>query len=154
MPITADELEVYKEVTTSQTALASLHPVRLDRWHRTLVGLPDVLYMQLGVQILFQHIDQAARALRAMIELLGAENLPLDAKEIARRHIAEFNWHLPSEVAEGGTHLFSLTWNKETSSWKLNCTNSEGEKVTKTVSSLEQALEKSQEWARELDEGP
>jgi hypothetical protein len=149
-----EELKVYQEVTTSQTALASLHPLRLDRWHRTLLGLPEALYMQLGVKLLFEHVDAGARALRGMVELLGVEGLPLEVREITRRHVGEFSWHVPSRVAETGTHNFATRWDKDSSSWKLERLDSGGNLVIKTVASLEQALEKSQDWARQLDGDP
>jgi len=110
--------------------------------------------MQLGIKLLFEHVDAGARALKGVVELLGVENLPLEVTELTRRHVGEFIWHVPSETAEVGTRSYVARWNKETSSWKLEGLDSEGNLVVKTVTSLEQALEKSQDWAHELDEGP
>ena len=76
--------------------------------------------------------------------------MELRAKEIARRHIGHFGWHLPSS-AESGTRSFVLHWDKEKANWKLGCPGVP-EEVKKTVSSLEQAIEKSREWSKQLDE--
>lgn len=141
-------LETFREVTTSAVALKDLHPLKLDRWHRGLVKLPDVVYMQLGSAALFHQVDLAAQALRAMIDLLGEDNLPTDAHEIARRHIKSFTWHVQGE------HLvaFTAAWDKSSSSWRLTCGASHVGDVTKMVPDVETAVRKADEWLAELDE--
>jgi hypothetical protein len=102
-------LETFREVTSSSASLNDLHPLKLDRWHRGLVDLPDAIYMQLGCTTLFHQVDVAAQGLRAMTELLGADNLPTDASELARRNIKSFSWHVSADFATGGTVSFAVS---------------------------------------------
>lgn len=141
-------LETFREVTTSAVALKDLHPLKLDRWHRGLVDLPDVIYMQLGSAALFRQVDLAAQALRAMIDLLGEDHLPTDPHEIARRHIKSFTWHVQ---IDGRTIAFTAAWDKSSSSWKLTCGASHVGDITKMVPDVETAVRKADEWAAELE---
>lgn len=141
--------KVFREVTSSTAGLGDLHPRKLDRWWTVLVGAPEPIYMQLGCNVIFKQVDLAAHAVGRMIELLGEDNLPLSPQEIAQRHIKHFGWHVPSKEAEGGTFVFQASWRKDTSSWSLTCAGAPD--VTRTVGSLEQAVEKAQEWADALD---
>lgn len=140
-------LETFREVTKSAVALKDLHPLKLDRWHRALVDLPDVVYMQLGSGELFRQVDLATQALRAMVDLLGEGNLPTDAQEIARRHIKSFTWHVQGERLVA----FSATWDKNNSSWRLTCGASHVGDVTKIVPDVHAAVSKGAEWAAELE---
>jgi hypothetical protein len=141
--------EVFREVTASAAALSDLHPRRLDRWWTTLVGAPEPIYMQLGCNAIFKQVDQAAAAVKAMVDLLGEDNLPVAPQELARRHIRYFGWHVASS-GDQGTHVFGASWDRTSSSWKLECASQAG--TTKTVRDLEQAIEKAVEWASELDQ--
>jgi len=143
-------LKTFHEVTSSTVSLSDLHPLKLDRWHRELVGLPDAIYMQLGCTTLFHQVDVAAQALRAMTELLGADNLPTNASELARRNIKTFSWLVPAPFAAGGTVAFAAGWNKENSSWQLTC--SADEATTRSVPDVHVAVEKALEWLEELKE--
>lgn len=140
--------QVFREVVTSAAALSDLHPRKLDRWWTTLVGAPEPIYMQLGCNAIFKQIDQAASAVKAMVDLLGENQLPVSPQEIARRHIRYFGWHVPSS-REQGTHVFGATWDKTSSSWKLECASAPNS--VKSVRDLEQAVEKAAEWGAELD---
>jgi len=141
-------LETFHEVTSSSASLTDLHPLKLDRWHRELVELPDAIYMQLGCTTLFHQVDVAAQALRAMIELLGADNLPTQASEIARRNIKSFSWILQADFATGGTVGFNALWDPKVSSWRLSC--GLDALTTKQVPDVLVALEKSREWLEQL----
>lgn len=141
--------EVFREVTSSSAALGDLHPRRLDRWWKALVGAPDPIYMQLGCNAIFKQIDLAAAAIRHMIDLLGPDNLPVSPREVARRHIREFRWHVTSSEDGAGTFVFLASWNKDSSAWHLTC--AQDGSTTKSVKDLETAVEKAQDWASELD---
>ena len=150
-------LETFREVAASSATLDELHPLKLDRWHRALVQLPDALYMQMSCQTLLEQVRAASSALGTLIELLGADNLPADASELARRHIKTFSWHLGAEFASSGTLLFTVGWDKGTSSWKLECDGAPN--TTKQVPDVETALGKATSWLEELrleqpDESP
>lgn len=141
-------LETFHEVTSSSASLSDLHPLKLDRWHRELVELPDAIYMQLGCTTLFHQVDVAAQALVAMVELLGADNLPTSASEIARRNIKTFSWIFQADFATGGTVGFTAVWDPKVSSWQLTC--GIDQKTTKQVPDVHVALEKSREWLEEF----
>lgn len=141
-------LETFREVTRSAVALKDLHPLKLDRWHRNLADLPDVVYMQLGSAELFRQVDLAAQALRAMVDLLGEDNLPADPHEIARRHIKSFTWHVQGERLVA----FTATWDKSSSSWRLTCGAAHVGDVTKMVPDVHVAVAKAAEWAAELEQ--
>jgi len=141
-------LETFREVRASSASLDELHPLKLDRWHRALVQLPDTLYMQLGCRTLLEQIQAASGALATMIELLGADKLPAAGPEIARRHIRAFSWHAQAAFASSGTLLFTARWDKDASSWKLECDAVPG--TTKTVPDVETALKKATSWLEEL----
>jgi len=145
-------LETFREVTSSSISLTDLHPLKLDRWHRALVDLPDAVYMQLGCTALFHQVDVAAQALRQMVNLLGADHLPASPTEIARRNIRSFSWLAPADFATGGTVSFHVTWEPDVSSWRLSCgivpeTTSE---TTKLVPDVAAGVRKSLEWLEEL----
>lgn len=147
--MTDDWLETFHEVTSSSASLSQLHPLKLDRWHRTLVGLPDTVYMQLGCTALFHHVDVAAQALRQMVELLGADNLPASPTEIARRNIKSFSWLVPSEH-DSGTVQFEVSWDSKKSGWLLRCGRDPD--TTKTVPDVAAAVEKAGEWIETLQD--
>jgi hypothetical protein len=139
--------EVFREVTGSAAALSDLHPRKLDRWWLALVAAPEPIYMQLGCNAIFKQVGDAAAAVKAMADLLGEDHLPVSPQEIARRHIRYFGWHVTSSAQ--GTHIFGATWDKTSSSWKLECASAGG--TTKLVNDLEQAVQKALEWGAELD---
>ena len=143
----SDALKVLTEVKMTAD-LRSLHPLRLHRWHRALLGLPDPIYMQYGCSRLLEQVHQASAALRAMVDLLGSEGLPVAPQELAQRTIQTFRWYVPSEHR---TELveFLASWDKESASWKLTCP-AEDPDTTKSVQGLEVAFEKSQAWVVEL----
>jgi hypothetical protein len=145
----SDALEVLPEVRRSPD-LPGLHPLKLDRWHRALVGLPEPVYMQYGCGALLQHVIKAAAALETMVDLLGAEGLPVGPQELAQRTIQNFRWYASSAPLEALV-AFQADWDKETSSWKLTCP--EEDSAIKSVPTLEAAYEKSTEWANSLDPG-
>jgi len=95
----SDALEVLKEVKATAT-LQTLHPLKLDRWHRALLGLPDAIYMQYGAQQLLQQVLTAAGALRGMVDLLGPSGLPVAPQELCQRQVQTFRWFVPM-----GNHL-------------------------------------------------
>lgn len=142
-------LEVLEEISP-QTDLRTLHPLRLDRWHRALLGLPAPVYMQYGGAALHDQVRQAATGLRTAVELFGGK-MPVEPQEVARRTIGSFSWYVPSDE-NSDLVSFEASWNKETSSWKLGCDRHPD--VTKTVASLEEAAEKSREWADEPAPAP
>jgi hypothetical protein len=144
-------LETFREVTSSTASLNDLHPLKLDRWHRELVELPDAVYMQLGCTTLFHQVDVAAQALRQMVELLGADNLPTGASEIARRNIGSFSWHVPAAFVQSGTLPFTVVWDKDSSSWKLTSGALLAINTTKTVPDVDAAVEKALAWLEELE---
>jgi len=143
----SDALEILNEVKTTAD-LRNLHPLRLHRWHRALLDLPDPVYMQYGCSKLLEQVHQVSAALRAMIDLLGAEGLPVAPQELAQRTIQTFRWYVPSdhraELVE-----FQASWDKEASSWKLTCPVEDSHTI-KSVPGLAVAFEKSQAWANEL----
>ena len=143
-------LETFREVTASSASLDDLHPLKLDRWHRALVHLPDALYMQMSCRTLLEQVRTASEALNTMIDLLGAENLPAAGPEIARRHIKTFSWHLGAGFASSGTLLFTASWDKGISSWKLECDGAP--RTTKQVPDVESALGKATSWLKELQD--
>jgi hypothetical protein len=142
----ADVLEVLEEVGGAPN-LRLLHPIKLDRWHRGLLGLPDAVYMQYGCEPLLRHVQTAATALRALVDLLGADGLPLEPQELARRQVGRFRWFLTHAERQAPV-AFELEWSKDSSSWHLTCPDDPG--TTKTVPDLETALEKSREWSAQL----
>ena len=143
----SDALKVLTEVKTTAD-LESLHPLRLHRWHRALLGLPDPVYMQYGCTRLLEQVRQAAAALRAMVDLLGLEGLPVAPQVLAQRTIQTFRWYVPSGHRDDLVE-FQASWDKESSSWKLTCPDEEPGTI-KSVPGLEFAFEKSQTWAGEL----
>lgn len=142
-------LETFREVTASTASLSDLHPLKLDRWHRGLLELPDAIYMQLGCTAVFHQVDVAAQALRQMVELLGADNLPASASELARRNVKSFSWHVGAEFATGGTISFSARWDKDSTSWQLTC--GIDQETTKLVPDVHVAVEKAKEWLENLE---
>jgi len=146
MQVMSETLEVLNEVRGS-SSLRTLHPLRLDRWHRALLGLPDHIYMQYDCATLLEQVQAAAVALRAMVDLLGPSGLPVEPQELAQRTVQTFRWYLPSTNSSDLIE-FRASWDKESSSWKLGCTDAPSS--TKSVDGLETALLKSHEWAAEL----
>jgi len=145
----SDALDVLPEVRRS-SSLQKLHPLKLDRWHRALVGLPEPIYMQHGCLALWEQVQKAAAALETMVDLLGTEGLPVEPRELAQRTIQTFRWYVPSEPLEALV-AFQASWDKESSNWKLTCPGEDSS--TKSVPDLEVALEKSKEWAGEIEAG-
>lgn len=144
--MTEDEQKAFKEVTSASMPLNQLHPNKLDRWWKALVGAPDAIYMQMGCYEIFSQVDLAARAIKAMVDLLGMDSLPLPHREIAQRQIQTFRLH----VARGeGSTEFTIRWNKETSSWEV--TSDLVEDATKIVPSLEKANMVIPNWLVELE---
>lgn len=144
-----DALTIFREARTFQGSLVDLHPLKLDRWHRGLVGLPDAIYMQYGCPSLYEQVGTALDAVKAMVDMLGAENLPVDPQEIARRKIGRFSWHMPSEIAETGTAQCALIWNQQDTTWELKCDQATG--TTKVVTSFEAGFEVGAKWVADLE---
>lgn len=144
-----DALELLQEVRKSPN-LRQLHPLKLDRWHRAIVGLPEPIYMQYGCVELLVHVDKAAVALETMVGLLGAGEMSVAPQELAQRTIQTFRWYTPSESLEGLVG-FQAAWDKDSSSWRLTCP--EEDSAIKSVPSLEAAFEKSKEWANSIEPG-
>lgn len=142
-------LETLREVNASSATLGELHPLKLDRWHRSLLELPDALYMQQGCSVLLEHVRTASTGLAAVLDVLGPDNLPAAAPEIARRHVGSFSWHVPAPFSSSGTLLFTARWDKPGSSWRLECDGDPN--TTKTVPDVETALEKASSWLEELE---
>jgi len=143
-----DTLTVYREARAFQGSLMDLHPLKLDKWHRGLVGLPDGIYMQMGCPSLYEQVGEALGAVTAMLDLLGDDNLPLDPKEIARRKIRQFSWHTPSS-SETGTAQCFLTWNQKDTNWELTCTEVPG--TTKVITSFETGFGVGCKWVSDLE---
>lgn len=137
---------LFKEIAGA-TSVASVHPLRLDRWHRLLLALPEPLYMQLGCEALFRQVLMGAEAVRAMIKIVGSSKLPVPAAEIARRRVGTFVLHVAS-FSDAGTWPFQITWDAKSSAWRLQ---GESRDVTKIVPTLELAVEKAMQWAAELE---
>lgn len=146
---TPDALATYREVSSFQGSLTDLHPLKLDRWHRGLLDLPDAIYMQYGCPELYEQIGHALKAIRAMVEMLGEENLPVDPQEIARRKVGKFSWHIPSSLNPTGTTRCLLLWNQEKGAWTLAC--SDAPNVTKTVTSFVEGFEIGKTWVSDLE---
>lgn len=140
--MTEEEFAIFQEVTSSAAPLSALHPLKLDKWHRALVDVPPPLYMQLGVQELFQQVDQGARAIQAIINILGKDHLPLPHAEIAQRHIGKFVLHVPYDDS---TAAFSLSWDKPTSKW-FAILDLEVFGGRQSAESLEEAVELAMNW--------
>jgi hypothetical protein len=140
--------DIFAEAQAFQGGLGNLHPLKLDRWHRGLIDLPDAIYMQYGCERLLQQVQVAVVAITAVQGVLGTGNLPIEPMEIARRQIREFSWHVPSEFDDTGTVTCSLTWDKETSAWKLTCSGTED--TVRTVPDFPTGVEKAAEWGASL----
>jgi hypothetical protein len=146
----SDALEILDEIRSGPGTLRTLHPLKLDRWHRALLGLPETLYMQHGCQALLEQLETALTALRAVVDLVGTEGLPAAPQELSRRAVQKFRWYAPVKAA-GGVAEFQAEWDKASAAWKLTFPGF-GKDVIKTVPNLEAALEKALEWAAEFDE--
>lgn len=145
-----DVLQVLSEVKAT-TSLQDLHPLKLDRWHGTLLGVPERIYKQYGCVTLLEQVQAAATALRAMVDLLGADNLPVAPQELAQRTVQSFRWYVTSEPLNDLVE-FQARWDKTTSSWKLSCGWTAD--TIKSVPGLDAAFEKSWEWAAALEPTP
>lgn len=144
-----DTLAIFREARTFQGSLVDLHPLKLDRWHRGLVGLPDAIYMQYGCPALYEQVGKALEGVKAMVDMLGEENLPVDPQEIARRRIGSFSWHTTSSLSETGTARCSLTWNQKDTTWVLTCDSAPESR--KVVSSFAAGFEKGGQWIADLE---
>jgi len=144
--MTDEELEIFREITNFSGKPNDLHPLKLDKWWKTLVGAPDPIYLQMGFHTIFAQIDKSAQALQAMLDLVGPGNLPVSHQEIAQRHIGHFGFHVAGGGA--GTRLFTVNWDKAKNHWVLSPGSIE---ATKMVPDLETAVEKAQEWSAEMD---
>jgi hypothetical protein len=144
----SDALEALLLEVRKNNDLSSLHPLKLDRWHRALVGLPPAIYMQYGCLDLWQQVGKAATALETMVSLLGAEGLPVTPHELAQRTIQTFRWYVASTPLEA-TLGFQASWDKKASNWRLALRGKSA--VIKSVPTLKAALEKSKEWADSLE---
>ena len=145
-----DVLQVLSEVKAN-SSLRDLHPLKLDRWPGTLLGVPERIYKQYGCVMLLEQVQAAATALQAMVDLLGADNLPVAPRELAQRTVQSFRWYVPSEPLKDLVE-FQAHWDKTTSSWKLLVSGAPD--VIKSVPGLEVALSKSLEWAPKLEPVP
>lgn len=141
-----DVLQVLSEVGAT-TSLHDLHPLKLDRWHQALLGVPESIYKQYGSVKLLEQVQAAAKALQAMVDLLGADNLPVEPQELAQRTVQSFRWYVPSEQRSALVE-FQAHWDKTTSSWKLSCL--EEVSTIKSVPGLADAAMISWEWGAEL----
>ena len=144
-----DTLTIYREARAFQGSLMDLHPLKLDKWHRGLVGLPDDIYMQMGCPTLYEQVGEALNGVTAMLDLLGDDNLPVDPREIARRKIRLFSWHTAAPSSETGTTRCHLTWNQKDTSWELTCDEAPGTK--KVVQGFEQGFEVGVSWVAVLE---
>lgn len=144
--MTEEELQALTEVKNSATPVSHLHPLRLDRWWQALVGAPEAIYMQMGCGEIFQQVDSATRAITAMMDLLGASNIPVSHHELAQRHIGRFLLHVPREGEPPAGFL--MNWEKQKQNWEVTTPLEEG--TTKIVENLEQAVEVCQSWAPNL----
>ena len=144
-------IEALKEISTSSASLADLHPLKLDRWHKALLGVPDGIYMQYGCVALWDQLQTASAAVRAMVDLLGAEGLPVAPQELAQRTVRQFRWYVPCPGREAPV-AFLTSWDKESSTWRLR--SEDDPSTVRATSSLEAAFEKSAEWATEISEAP
>jgi hypothetical protein len=144
--MTDEELEIFREITKFSGKPSDLHPLKLDKWWKTIVGAPDPIYLQMGFHTVFEQIDTGARAVQTMLDLVGHAALPVSHQEIAQRHIGHFAFHVAG--GDSGTRLFTLNWDKAKNHWVL----SPGEfDMTKMVPDLQAAVEKAVEWMPELD---
>lgn len=144
-----ETLTIFREARTFKGSLADLHPLKLDRWHRGLVGLPDAIYMQMGCPTLYNQVGTAVEGVRALVDMLGADNLPVDPQEIARRRIGSFSWHISAPSSETGTARCSLTWDQGETSWQLTC--DAAPTTTKKVPSFSAGFENATNWVEELE---
>lgn len=141
----SDALEVFNEARSFTGSLADLHPLKLDRWHRGLVGLPDAIYMQYGCPDLYEQVGVALEAVKALIEVLGVSELPLDPREIARRRIGAFGWYVT--MPEGGPVRCVLKWDQEAASWEVYTQFAPNKK--KLVASFQEGFEIGKTWTLE-----
>lgn len=152
--MTDEELEIFRQITAFSGKANDLHPLKLDRWWKTLVGAPDPIYLQMGFHGIFQQIDEGARAVQAMLDLVGPTNLPVSHQEIAQRHIGHFTFHVSSE--ETGARRFDVKWDKKKNHWDLSTPDAATVDATssKFIVDLEKAVAKAEEWVVELDSAP
>ena len=148
--MTDEELEIFREITSFSGNASGLHPLKLDKWWRSLVGAPDPIYLQMGFHTIFSQIDRSAQAVQAMLDLVGAGNLPVSHREIAQRHIGLFTFHVASSEVSG-TQPFSVSWDKNVALWALASGHVEGVKM---VPDLDKAVSKAVEWSAEIDSEP
>ena len=152
--MTDEELEIFRQITDFSGKPNDLHPLKLDRWWKAIVGAPDPIYLQMGFHGIFQQIDEGAQAIQAVMDLVGHENLPVSHQELAQRHIGHFTFHVPSE--EAGTRRFDVKWDKAKNHWNLSTPDSGTVDATssKFITDLERAIKKAKEWSAQRDSEP
>jgi hypothetical protein len=143
------DLEALLKEIGANASLATVHPVKLDRWHRGLFELPEALYMQLSCDLILRQVVLGTEALRAMIKIVGVGNLPLSHTEVARRKVGQYVLHVPALEQDPGTWPFKLIWDAGSTSWRITAARAEG--ITKSVPTLEKAVEKAVQWAADLE---
>ena len=141
-----ETLALFHEVKSQLKTLGKVHPLKLDRWHRGLIGLPDVIYMQLGCDEIIKQLHLCTEAISQLIAVLGADNLPVKPQELSRRKIGRFYWYMPDE-AQDATIECQAFWTPEESTWKLH-TSMTGN-VTKLISSFDEVVDAAVAWIRE-----
>jgi hypothetical protein len=144
--MTEEELQALREITSTAAPLGALHPLKLDRWWRAIVGAPESIYMQMGSEEVFKQVDSGTRAVVAMRDLLG--DLPVSHHEVAQRHIRAFRLHVPREGEQPAP--FVIEWDKEKQNWGIRCLLEEG--TTKIVKKLEDSVDVCRKWAPNVKE--
>jgi hypothetical protein len=145
--MTEEELQALREITSTAAPLSALHPLKLDRWWRAIVGAPDAIYMQMGSEEVFTQVDSGTRAVVAMRDLLGGD-VPISHHEVAQRHIKNFRLHVPRD--DDQPVGFVMSWDKEKQNWEVHCALEQG--TTKIVKDLEHAVEVCRKWAPNVKE--
>jgi hypothetical protein len=140
-----ETLALFHEIKPQIDGLAKVHPLKLDRWHRGLIGLPDVIYMQLGCDDIIKQLALCTHALGQLIAVLGADNLPVKPQELSRRKIAQFTWYVPDEAQDATVECVAL-WVAEESTWKLS-TSLTGDKW-KLLPSFDEVVDGAVAWIR------
>ena len=144
-----------EEILSFSGKPSNLHPIKLDRWWRFVVGAPDLIYLQMGFHTIFEQIDRGALAIKTMQDLVGRD-LPLTHQEIAQRHIGSFGFWITSENPDSAPddpgYKFTVHWNKEDAQWELRCkADLDTLPDAKRVDSLEAAVEAAFATAKDLD---
>jgi len=140
-----ETLDLFQEIKPHRDKLGDVHPLKLDRWHRGLVGLPDPIYMQLGCSDLVQQLHTSVKVLEQLIQVLGADNLPVKPQELSRRKIGKFRWYV--QDGEGAVCCYVL-WEAKDSTWKLQ-TDRHGPSTTKLIATFDEVVDTAVAWIRE-----